>query len=279
MYNLRVESHHAALKRSLGNSLGNLESCWAKIHTLFEASHNAIKHSFEKSVIVALHKFKSVIYKDLRGVVSMAALEKIYVEMKDIESGNSHPLTCNHYLRKVCGLPCTHELDEYQRSGKPIPVSAIDRFWRKLDMEPILRNDCGDVGDEDMDNRFEDVVRVLIGRYKNTSDRSNRRILLRQTGELASPSTTTMVEPETKINVRGRPKNKKPKKNSEASTKRDPSLFEWKESMSASCTINDVVLEVPAYPKISEETTVDKIIGNSLIFFYIKKFNSICLFH
>lgn len=218
----RVESHHAALKRSLGNSLGNFERFWAKIHTLFESSHNAIKHSFEKSVNVAQHKFKPIVYKDLRGVVSTSALDKLYDKIKQMESGNSNPLTCNHYLRKVCGLPCTHELDEYLRSGKPIPVEAVDPFWRKLDMKPMLKDD---VGDEDMDSRFEDAIKSVIRRYKSSTDASQRRILLRQTVELGNPVTTSMVEPEPKISTRGRPKAKASKTISEASTKRNPSFF------------------------------------------------------
>ncbi|KAL8494003.1 hypothetical protein ACS0TY_024978 [Phlomoides rotata] len=114
-----VESHHAALKMMLGNSLGSFEHNWTKTHTLYGANHNVIKHSFEKSVNVAQHKFKPIIYKEIRGIVSVVALEILFDDVKRIESGESDPLNCKHYLRQVCGLPCTHELTEFLSLGSP----------------------------------------------------------------------------------------------------------------------------------------------------------------
>ncbi|KAL8482904.1 hypothetical protein ACS0TY_025808 [Phlomoides rotata] len=66
-----------------------------------------------------------------------------------------------------------------------------------------------------------------------------REVKRQKNCELANPVTTSMTEPPPKINTRGRPKfgkkNKQSKK--EASTKREPSLFEYKESVVASCSI------------------------------------------
>ncbi|KAL8457224.1 hypothetical protein ACS0TY_035171 [Phlomoides rotata] len=146
----RVESHHSALKRMLGNSLGNFETNWVKTDTLFEACHTAIKHSFEKSVNIAQHKFSFTVYNSLRGVVSTCALEKLFDEMKEVRCENFDPSTCTHILRRVYGLPCAHELHEYVRADKPIPINVVDAFWRKLDMESMIKDDV----DEDIDHRF-----------------------------------------------------------------------------------------------------------------------------
>ncbi|KAL8511448.1 hypothetical protein ACS0TY_018015 [Phlomoides rotata] len=56
-----------------------------------------------------------------------------------------------------------------------------------------------------------------------------------------------MIEPPPKINTRGHPK--KGKKNVvEQSTKRDPSLFEYKESMAASCSIEQQMFHISETP-------------------------------
>ncbi|KAL8489555.1 hypothetical protein ACS0TY_025460 [Phlomoides rotata] len=130
--NGRVESHHAALKMMLGNSLGSFEHNWTNTHTLYGANHNVIKHSFEKSVNVAQHKFKPIIYKEIRGIVSVVALEILFDDVKRIESGESDPLNCKHYLRQ-----------------------------RKLDMPPMLRDEVDADVAEDMDNRLDEIVESL----------------------------------------------------------------------------------------------------------------------
>ncbi|XP_028093579.1 uncharacterized protein LOC114293667 [Camellia sinensis] len=77
-----VESSHAKLKRYLGSSQGNFESNWTRIHNLLELQHSEIKSSFEKSKIVVQHDFKLVQFKELRGNVSITALEIILAESK-----------------------------------------------------------------------------------------------------------------------------------------------------------------------------------------------------
>ncbi|KAL8476987.1 hypothetical protein ACS0TY_029330 [Phlomoides rotata] len=76
----RVEGHHSALKRQLKTSMGDFETCWTQMHTLYEASHTAIKASFEKSINVVQHKFKKNLFKELRGMISIDALDKILEE-------------------------------------------------------------------------------------------------------------------------------------------------------------------------------------------------------
>jgi len=79
-YLFRAESAHAKLKRYLGASLQNFETSWGKIHALLELQHTEIKASFEKSINMVLHNFKSFQFKFLCGVVSITALNKIVEE-------------------------------------------------------------------------------------------------------------------------------------------------------------------------------------------------------
>ena len=76
-YLFRAESAHAKLKTYLGSSFQNFETSWSKIHALLELQHTEIKASFEKSINVVLHNFKSSQFKFMRDVVSIAALNKI----------------------------------------------------------------------------------------------------------------------------------------------------------------------------------------------------------
>ena len=79
-YLFRAESAHAKLKRYLGSSLQNFETSWSKIHALLELQHTETKASFGNSINVILHNFKSFQFKFLRGVVSIAVLNKILEE-------------------------------------------------------------------------------------------------------------------------------------------------------------------------------------------------------
>ncbi|KAL8515074.1 hypothetical protein ACS0TY_013961 [Phlomoides rotata] len=209
----RVESHHGALKRMLGNSLGSFETCWVKCDTLYSACHVAIKASFEKSLNVAQHKFSSNVYNYLRGVVSVVSLEKLFDEIK-----------------LVYGLPCAHEVEEYVYADKPIPIYALDPLWRKLDLEPTVKDDHV----KDFDNRFDNAVGDMAKVYQNYSP-EERLIFLKKMRELENPGTTNLVELKPKVSTRGRPK--KGKKKPEASIKRDPSLFKIKESQVGNCSV------------------------------------------
>lgn len=140
------------------------------------ASHTAIKCSFEKSMNVVYHKFKSVIFESLRGVVSNHALQLILDEVE--RGGKSEagvdPRVCKCNLRKTCGLPCAHELTEYVREDKPIPLTAVDDFWKKLDMEETK---------VDLDVEFERCIAKLKQMFRNASE-AGKRLLLKRLQEL-----------------------------------------------------------------------------------------------
>ncbi|KAH6829232.1 hypothetical protein C2S53_011663 [Perilla frutescens var. hirtella] len=129
----RAESAHAKLK----TNTGNLETCWEKMHDLLETLLNAIKASFEKSVNIVQPRYKSPVFQFLRGVVSIAALDKVLEEMKSVGEYGVDSLVCGCVMRTKCGFPYTHEIDEHIHSSEPICVDTVDRFWRKLDMKPL----------------------------------------------------------------------------------------------------------------------------------------------
>ncbi|KAL8474435.1 hypothetical protein ACS0TY_031051 [Phlomoides rotata] len=102
-------------------------------------------------------------------------------------------------------------------------------------MEPMIKEDV----DEDIDHRFWDVVDDMATVYK-TYDQNERLVFLRRMRELANPVTTNLVEPSPRLQTRGRPKSDK--KGFDASTKREPSLFEYQQSLVDSCSINEEVM-------------------------------------
>jgi len=62
----RVESAHALVNKYLSNSVGDLGTCWEKIHDMLVIQLTAIKTSFGRSCTVLKHRFKDVILKLLQ---------------------------------------------------------------------------------------------------------------------------------------------------------------------------------------------------------------------
>ncbi|KAH6777766.1 hypothetical protein C2S51_009078 [Perilla frutescens var. frutescens] len=225
-----AEGAHAKLKRFLGTSIDNLEACWEKIHDLLETSFNAIKASFEKSINVVQHHYKSPIFQFIQGTISIVALDKIHEEMKSIGKDGVDPLLCGYVMRTKCGLPCAHEIDQHVRSSMPFSLDSVDKFWRKLDMEPTGANI---VVATDVDNRWFETWNCANNMFAQT-DESERLLMLKRFRKIVTPSTTSMVEPNVKTKTRGRPKVTKTKVNT--STKCEKSAFEYTDSFNGSCS-------------------------------------------
>jgi len=88
--------------------------------------HTEINASFEKSINVVLHNFKSLQFKFFHGVVSIAALNKIVKESKRSNIVGVDDIAYKCISRKTDGLPCAHELAEYGRVNMPVPLNFID---------------------------------------------------------------------------------------------------------------------------------------------------------
>ncbi|XP_028122576.1 uncharacterized protein LOC114319718 [Camellia sinensis] len=208
-----VESSHAKLKRYLGSSQGNFESNWTRIHNLLELQHSEIKSSFEKSKLIVQHDFKLAQFKELRGNVSITALEIILAESKRASSVGIDITACGCVVRHTHGFPCAHEIANYMRENRPIPLSSVCSYWTKLDMlstpHTVSEEWTCTPELELFAKQFEEV------------DPDMKRFLLQKLRELAKPDCTFLIEPEVKSNPRGRPKLK-----IETSTRHEPSAFE-----------------------------------------------------
>ncbi|XP_028067938.1 uncharacterized protein LOC114270615 [Camellia sinensis] len=78
----RAESARAKLKRQLGSNQVNFECSWTKIHSLLELQHVDIKASFEKRLTIVQHQFKQSHFIELRGNISITALDHVLAESK-----------------------------------------------------------------------------------------------------------------------------------------------------------------------------------------------------
>ncbi|XP_057493207.1 uncharacterized protein LOC130778715 [Actinidia eriantha] len=130
----RAESSHAKLKRQFVSSQGSFESSWTRIHSLLELQHTDIKAFFEKSLTIIQHNFKPFEFKELRGNVSIMALDKVLMEMKRVNNVGIDVSARGCVIQRTQGecLPCAHKIAEYMRKGRPIPISCTLNYLRKL---------------------------------------------------------------------------------------------------------------------------------------------------
>ncbi|XP_060969793.1 protein FAR1-RELATED SEQUENCE 6-like [Cannabis sativa] len=210
----RVESAHAKLKRYLRSSQGNFETSWSTIHNLLELQHTEIKASFEKSLTTVQHNFKPTLFKELRGFISRCALDKVFQESKRGDWVGFDIHACGCVIRRTHGLPCAHEINEYQLEGRAIPLACINSYWRKLDLVKSTKNEANEIS-------CDAEIELFLRRFQEV-DIPTKLHLQRKLRELAEPSTTFLVEPEVKMNTRGRPPSK-----FDHSTRQDPSAFEY----------------------------------------------------
>ncbi|KAJ9536229.1 hypothetical protein OSB04_un000595 [Centaurea solstitialis] len=141
----RVESQHSKLKLYLNSTQSNLRTFLSDVHQLIHSQHTTIKASFQQSKTVFKHRYNKPHFLQLRGFVSLHALELIFKEFKrskdlGLVSGN-----CECQMRTCYGLPCVHEQITYFKAGQSIPLESVDGFWRKLDL--LL---CISMEDEDI---------------------------------------------------------------------------------------------------------------------------------
>ncbi|XP_052732410.1 uncharacterized protein LOC128196213 [Vigna angularis] len=84
-WTIPVESSHWSLKKVLGNSMGDLCSCWDSIHNVVILQHNKIKASFERSLLLTSDPFKGYRYRKLIRRVSRYALDLIAEELERVQ--------------------------------------------------------------------------------------------------------------------------------------------------------------------------------------------------
>lgn len=214
----RVEGGHSILKRLLGSSTGSLVLVWNAIHLMITNQLLEIEKDMQWSIF-KLHTSNDPLVRDIRGVVSTTAIDKIIAEK---ERGNGFlkldASTCGCLLRSTHGLPCAHELRSLKEKGNAIPIHYVDRHWRQLSKTPIDELDVNISKDEEVK-----VIDDLWGQ----AGTSGKVLLKQKLKEIASPMTTLVGEPLVVSIKKGRPSKSKSKRNS---TKREKSAFEYVET-------------------------------------------------
>ncbi|XP_028080465.1 uncharacterized protein LOC114282039 [Camellia sinensis] len=167
----RAETAHAKLKRQLGSNQVNFECSWTKIHSLLELQHVNIKASFEKSLTILQHQFKPSHFRELRGNISITALDHVLVESKRAND---------------VGIDA---------SGRSIPLDSINPHWRTLEVVQKLKNDKVEL-------RCEPKFDLILKRF-NASDYTTQLEILHKLGEIVDPQSSFLIEPDVKPNPRG----------------------------------------------------------------------------
>ncbi|KAK3185165.1 hypothetical protein Dsin_032451 [Dipteronia sinensis] len=177
---------HVKLKRHLGAPLGNFDTSWKKMHALLELRYTEIKASFERSLTIVQHNFKAPIFEELRGFVSINAMNMILAESERANSIGLDAFACGCVLRRTHGFPCSHEISVYKHEGQPIPLSSVDPHWKKLKIVPVTHNTT-------LELRFKAEVDMFVKRFYET-DGPGKQILLKKLRELANSSPSSAVE-------------------------------------------------------------------------------------
>ncbi|XP_028104604.1 uncharacterized protein LOC114303653 [Camellia sinensis] len=209
----RVESAHAKLKRQLGSSQMTFEISFEKIHCLLELQHIQVKASFEKSLTTVQHQFKPSQFRELRGNVSICALEHVLAESKRTNSVGIDVATCGCVLRRTHGLPCAHEIADYMRQGRPIPRSSIHVHWTRLTI--CVHNPK----EQKLELTCILELELILTRFKE-SDIATQLDMLKKFREIANLASTFVIEPDVKPNPR------RGHKKLDISCCRDPCAFE-----------------------------------------------------
>ncbi|XP_057425864.1 uncharacterized protein LOC130719248 [Lotus japonicus] len=124
----RAESAHSTLKRMLKDGRGDLCASWNAVDRLTTVRHNEIKASFERSINLVEHRFKSPMYTNIRGFVSRKAMQLMEDEQNRVMRDG-----CGCAFQATHGLPCACALHSYDR----IPYEAIHTFWKILGWDHV----------------------------------------------------------------------------------------------------------------------------------------------
>ncbi|XP_057443874.1 uncharacterized protein LOC130736031 [Lotus japonicus] len=184
---VKAESAHASLKKMLRNGKGNLCDSWEAVDRLTIVRHNAIQASFERSINIVEHRFKSPMYKNMRGFVAKHALHLMYDEQNRFWG---HGEKCGCVMKVTHGLPCACAL----QSMTTIPYAAVDPLWKILSWEqvPVVESQTSNSG------CMPPEIEALIAHF-NTLDDAGQSMLRRKLKELYCPQISSLCPPEVKI--------------------------------------------------------------------------------
>ncbi|XP_052732487.1 PKS-NRPS hybrid synthetase cheA-like [Vigna angularis] len=195
----RAESAHWSLKKVLGNSMGDLCSCWDSIHNVIILQHNKIKASFESSLLLRSDHFKGYIYRELIGRVSRYALDLIAKELKIVQQIGLDSSKCGCVLRHTFGVPCACELARYD--PRMIPIGEFHIMWRRLHFSNVELNETKP------QLSIKDELKQVEERF-NEVDIGGKVTIKQKLLEIVCPTLTSMVPPLHKVKTKGAQKSK-----------------------------------------------------------------------
>lgn len=168
------------------------------MHTLLELQHSEIKASFDRSLTIVQHNFKAPIFEELRGFVSINAMNIILAgserpnsiglldDCKQVSSIALDASECGCAVQRTHGIPCAHEIAMYRHEGRPIPLSSIHPHWKQLKIVPVTQNTT-------LELRFKAEVEMFVKRF-NETDGVGKLQLFKKLKELANPTSALHAE-------------------------------------------------------------------------------------
>ncbi|XP_028102895.1 uncharacterized protein LOC114302124 [Camellia sinensis] len=148
------------------------------------------------------------------GNVSICALEYVLAKSKRENSVGIDVAACGCVLRHTHGLPCAHEIVDYMRQGRPIPLSSIHVHWTRLTIcvhNPKVKK---------LELTCIPELEMILKQF-NESDIAMKLDMLKKLREIANPASTFLIEPDVKPNPR------RGHKKTDISCRRDPCAFEF----------------------------------------------------
>lgn len=210
------------MKKHLGLSQGSFDTSWTKIHSLVEQQHIDIKASLEKSSAIVQCNFDRDEFRELQGFVSTSAMPIIIAEAKRADLDGIDVSFCGCLTRRTYGLPCAHEIAEYKRTSRSIPLNCIDPHWRKLDLVLGPKK-------QTIELTCEAELELFAKRF-NEHDRFGKLQMLKKLKAiLENPECTSVLEPAINNDMPGGPA-----LNVDTSTSCDTSGFEVEQSVQQS---------------------------------------------
>ncbi|XP_052730443.1 uncharacterized protein LOC128195805 [Vigna angularis] len=243
-----AESAHWSLKKVLGNSMGDLCSCWDNIHNVIILQHNKIKASFESSLLLTSDHFKGYIYRELIGRVSRYALDLIAQELKIVQQIGLNSSKCGCVLRRTFGVPCACELARYD--PRMIPIGEFHIMWRRLHFSNVELNET------EPQLSIKDELKQVEERF-NEADVGGKVTIKQKLLEIVCPTLTSMVPPLHKVKTKGAQISKV--KRNERSTTRDPSYFEYVDAFHSTIESSSMRSKLQSNPKPMKKRRVPMI--------------------
>ena len=117
-----------------------------------------VRYVFKRSLRSVKDRHNGMLFKQIKGNLLHFALDVIKKDRdKSIDIGLD-PLVCDHVARTVYGLHCTHELLQYSRKNRPIPIEVVDEHCTRLTILPntVAKNKLLYTSEFDLLKKFYD---------------------------------------------------------------------------------------------------------------------------